>query len=68
MCVLQDPTATQFTKFELMTDRFMHHVETLKLENISYDINSFLLEIFHVHQKHRSLTKWLVLTFCARNM
>ena len=49
MCVLQDLTATQFTKFELMTDRFMHHVETLKLENISYDINSSLLEIFHVH-------------------
>lgn len=40
MCVLQDLTATPFTKFELSTDRFMHLVEMLKLENTSYDIIS----------------------------
>ena len=38
MCVLQDLTATPFTKFELSMDRFMHLVEMQKLENTSYDI------------------------------
>ena len=37
LCVLQDQTVTQFTKFELTKGRFIQQVETQKLENISSD-------------------------------